>query len=59
MLLRSFAALLITGGVLFIGFQNQNKLSSSENISKIKIEEYVFDPIYINVPIYDVDAGLD
>lgn len=55
MTFRSFMATLVITGALIAGL-SQDKPEVSE---QLKVEEYTFDPIYINVSSEFHDAGLD
>ena len=63
MTLRSFAALLMAIGICASFVVQENKIVSS-NQKEVQsnvladIEEYEFDPIYIDVPVEQSDAGL-
>jgi len=60
MTLRSFMALLLVGGVLATTLnQEESSLDKKAIKARIKIEEYNFEPMYINVPSPLNDAGLD
>jgi len=53
-------ALLLVGGVLATTLnQEESSLDKKAIKARIKIEEYNFEPMYINVPSPLNDAGLD
>jgi hypothetical protein len=60
MLLRSFMTFLLAAGVLAtVQYQTDNQPTNRKSNQSIKVEEYTFEPMFINVPVLLNDAGLD
>lgn len=60
MLLRSFMTLLLAiGAFATIQHQTNSQPINLKPNQSIKVKEYTFEPMFINVPVLLNDAGLD